>query len=181
MNLRGWLTAAGMLLGLSAVAAVIAFLPNDDLGDGNPMTKDGITTTDYPGGHHTDDDVDFAQDPPMGGLHDPAPLKCGVYDRPVREENALHTVEHGAVWITYDPSLSAADVAALKALLPEKHVLSPRDELPAPIVATAWNRQTQVSSVDAPLLQEFIDEYGDGHTAPEPTVSCVEGVEEFDD
>ena len=181
MNLRGWLTALGTVVGLGVVAAAIAFLPNDDLGDGNPVTEGGITTTDYPGGHHTDDDVDYAQDPPQGGLHDDEPLKCGVYDRPVREENVVHTLEHGAVWIAYAPELPETDVSKLAALLPEKGVLSPREELPAPIVVTAWNAQANVAGVGDPRLQEFIDEYSDGHTAPEATVSCAGGVEEFDD
>ena len=35
--------------------------------------------------------------PPAGGPHDPAWLDCGVYDEPVRDENAVHDLEHGTV------------------------------------------------------------------------------------
>lgn len=179
MNVRGWLTAAAWVVGLLIVGGAFFLLQRDEVGDGNPRTENGMTITEYEANHHTDDDVDYAQTPPMGGLHDDQPLKCGVYDEPVRDENAVHTIEHGAVWITYLPSLPAADVAKLEALLPEKHVLSPRDDLPSPVVATAWNRQLPVEGVDDPRLKAFVDEYADGHTAPED-VSCEDGVEEFD-
>ena len=40
---------------------------------------------------HTDEDVDYPTSPPAGGPHDPAWLDCGVYDEPVRDENAVLT------------------------------------------------------------------------------------------
>ena len=74
---------------------------------------------------HVDDDVDYDSVPPAGGPHDPAWLECGAYDAPVRDENAVHDLEHGGVWITYDPSLGDEDVAALEAALPDEGILSP--------------------------------------------------------
>ena len=52
--------------------------------------------------------------PPVGGAHDPEWLECGAYDAPVRDENAVHDLEHGTVWITYDGPARPADVAALE-------------------------------------------------------------------
>ncbi len=52
---------------------------------------------------HVPGDVDYDQAPPAGGDHDPAWLECGVYDAPVRDENAVHSLEHGTVWVTHDP------------------------------------------------------------------------------
>ena len=60
---------------------------------------------------HTEDDVDYEQVPPVGGMHDPVWLDCGAYDAPVRDENAVHDLEHGSIWITYQPDLGADDVA----------------------------------------------------------------------
>src|SRR5882672_1849597 len=48
--------------------------------------------------------------PPSGGAHNPTPLTCGYYDKQPPDEFAVHSLEHGAVWIAYDPSLSSADV-----------------------------------------------------------------------
>ena len=86
---------------------------------------------------HTTDDVTYPQDPPAGGAHAPVWLDCGVYDVPVREENAVHDLEHGTVWITHDPDLSADDVDALADQLPGNGIMSPREGLPSPVVVTA--------------------------------------------
>lgn len=58
-----------------------------------------------PAGDHTSGNVDYDQSPPAGGAHDPAWQNQGFYTDPVRDENAVHTLEHGAVWITYQPDL----------------------------------------------------------------------------
>lgn len=130
---------------------------------------------------HTEGHVDYDPVPPVGGPHDPVWLACGAYDAPVRDENAVHDLEHGAIWITYRPDLAAADVAALAGLLPDNGLLSPYDGLSAPVVVTSWGRQLVLTGVDDPRLPLFIEAFGDGHTAPEPFGSCEGGVRETAD
>ena len=113
---------------------------------------------------HVDGDVDYDTSPPAGGPHDPEWLDCGAYDAPVRDENAVHDLEHGAIWITYAPDLGSADVAALADVLPDNGLLSPYDGLPAPVVVTAWGRQLALTGADDPRLKMFVDAFGDGHT-----------------
>ena len=127
---------------------------------------------------HTEDDVDYTQVPPVGGRHDPVWLDCGAYDAPVRDENAVHDLEHGSVWISYDPGLGADDVQALTQVLPQNGILAPYDGLPAPVVVTVWGRQLRLTGADDPRLPLFIERFGDGHTAPEPFASCAGGVRE---
>ncbi|GAA2156755.1 hypothetical protein GCM10009844_45230 [Nocardioides koreensis] len=127
---------------------------------------------------HTADDVDYDQVPPVGGMHDPVWLDCGAYDAPVRDENAVHDLEHGSIWIAYQPDLGAGDVAALIDELPQNGILAPYDGLPAPVVVTAWGRQLRLTGADDPRLPLFVERYGDGHTAPEPFASCAGGVRE---
>lgn len=132
------------------------------------------------GAQHTTEDVDYPQTPPAGGEHDPIWLECGAYDEPVRDENAVHALEHGTVWITYDAEqLSDDDVDELESVLPDEGILSPYDGLPAPVVVTVWETQLQLTGADDPRLEQFIDEYGDGGTSPEPMASCHGGVERF--
>jgi hypothetical protein len=125
---------------------------------------------------HTLDDVDYPQDPPAGGPHAPVWLDCGHYDEPVREENAVHDLEHGTVWITYDPSLPDAAVDRLADRLPDNGIMSPRDDLPGPVVVTVWGAQLALDGPDDRRLGLFLEEYGDGHTAPEFGVTCHGGT-----
>lgn len=126
---------------------------------------------------HADDDVDYPQTPPAGGPHANEWLQCGEYDEPVRDENAVHSLEHGTVWITYDEGAVEDDeVEELADVLPDKGILSPYDDLPAPVVVTVWDHQLRLDGADDPRLALFLEEYGDSHTAPEPMASCEGGV-----
>jgi hypothetical protein len=130
---------------------------------------------------HTTEDVDYEQVPPVGGPHDPVWLDCGSYDEPVRDENAVHDLEHGTVWISYDPGLDDGDVAALAAALPDNGILAPYDDLPVPVVVTVWGHQLRLTGADDPRLPLFVGEYGDGASAPEPFASCQGGTREAPD
>ncbi|MDT0186747.1 DUF3105 domain-containing protein [Microbacterium sp. ARD31] len=125
---------------------------------------------------HTTGDVAYPQTPPAGGPHAPVWLACGVYDEPVRDENAVHDLEHGTVWITHDPDLSADDVERLAADLPDNGIMSPREGLPSEVVVTVWGAQLQLDGADDGRLALFLEEYGDGHTAPEFGVTCQGGT-----
>ena len=145
----------------------------------NPALK-AVKTYDYVGAQHTTDPVTYAQTPPVGGEHDPAWQNCGVYTQQLRNENVVHSLEHGTVWITYRPDLASTDVAklqsALDAVKDGKTILSPYAGLPAPVVITVWNAQLDLKSANDPRLATFISVYGDGHTAPEASVaSCAGG------
>jgi hypothetical protein len=138
----------------------------------------GVETFDVASADHTTEDVDYPQDPPAGGPHDPSWQKCQVYDAPIRAEHAVHSQEHGAVWITYQPDLPEEDVAALAAYAEDQPyvLISPYPELEDPVVASAWGAQLRLEEVDDPRLQAFIDRYaGNG---PERGASCTSGVEE---
>ena len=125
---------------------------------------------------HTADDIEYPQNPPAGGRHAPVWLACGTYDVPVRDENAVHDLEHGTVWITHDPDLSDMDIAVLAEQLPANGILSPREGLPAPVVVTVWGSQLQLDGADDGRLALFVEEYGDGHTAPEFGAGCAGGT-----
>lgn len=128
---------------------------------------------------HVEGAVDYAQTPPAGGEHHPAWLNCGVYDEPVPNENAVHSLEHGAVWVTYDPeALSDEDVSALRSALPSTYViLSPFEGLPSPIVLSGWNTQLEVDEAEDPRIAEFLEEYWLSQDVPEPGASCTGAID----
>jgi hypothetical protein len=122
--------------------------------------------------------VDYdGQLPPAGGEHYPVWQDCGVYDQPLRTEFGVHSLEHGAVWIGYDPALPESDVAALAGLYsPGDYLLiSPMEGLEAPVVASAWEVQLPLEGADDPRLPQFLAEYTQGERTPEPGAPCSGG------
>ncbi len=94
----------------------------------------------------------------------------------MRDENAVHDLEHGTVWITHDPGMSQSELDALAAQLPDNGIMSPHEDLPAPVVVTVWEAQLALDGADDERLGLFLEEYGDGHTAPEFGASCQGGT-----
>ena len=121
-------------------------------------------------------EVDYQCVPPPEGMHATVWWNCGFYDEPVRDENAVHSLEHGAVWLAYAPGLADADVEVLHDLAREneKVLAAPYEGLDdgVAVVATAWARQLMLESVDDPRLEEFVDLYQDGSQSPEVGASC---------
>ena len=105
-------------------------------------------------------------------------LNCGIYPNPVPNENAVHAMEHGAVWITYRPDLPADQVSILRQLVDKKTyvVLSPYPGPPAPVVASAWGAQLAMPSASDPKLAQFLDYYRQGPQTPEPGAPCTGGA-----
>jgi Protein of unknown function (DUF3105) len=127
---------------------------------------------------HTTAHVVYPQTPPVGGPHAPLPLNCGIYSAPVPAENAVHSLEHGAVWITYRPDLPADQVKSLQTIVRgQSHLLlSPFPGLPAPVVASAWGRQLRLGNASDPRLNRFIRVYRGGPQTPERGAPCSGGV-----
>ena len=123
---------------------------------------------------HVDGPVAYPQDPPAGGQHASQWLTCAVYTEPVPNENAVHSLEHGAVWITYRPDLDAAQVATLAEITRQSdhRLLSPYPGLDSPIVVTAWGYQLRLDNANDPRLMRFIEQYESGPTTPEPGAAC---------
>lgn len=126
---------------------------------------------------HSREPVEYPQTPPVGGNHHPTWQTCGVYDAPIKNEHAVHSLEHGAVWITYQPDLSAEETEALAALTRRgtHRLLSPYPGIDSPIIISAWGYQLKLESSDDPRLLEFIQQYEQGATTPELGATCGGG------
>lgn len=112
--------------------------------------------------------------PPAGGDHAAAWLTCGVYNQPQPNENAVHSLEHGAVWVTYNPDkVDSAGLDKLRSVLPSTYViLSPFEGLDAPVVASAWGAQVKLDGPDDERLELFLQKYWKSPAAPEPGALC---------
>lgn len=126
---------------------------------------------------HVNAPVPYEQAPPVGGQHAPMWLNCGVYSAPVPNENAVHSLEHGAVWVTYRPDLPPEQVSALREGMPSTYaILSPYPGLQAPVVVSAWGKQLELAGAKDPRLPLFIRQYRQGPQTPEPGALCTGGV-----
>ncbi|MGW5335226.1 DUF3105 domain-containing protein [Streptomyces bauhiniae] len=129
---------------------------------------------------HVSTKVTYPMHPPVGGNHDPVWLNCNgdVYQEPVRDENAVHALEHGAVWVTYTDRAKKADVDALAAKVKRTpySLMSPYADQDAPLILSAWGHQVSVQSASDPEVDKFFAAYVQGDQTPEQGASCTGGV-----
>jgi hypothetical protein len=179
---RPWgLIAAAIAVVLFAVVAIGYAVVQANRSEASEITDpseiEGLQTFEN-GGGHTPGPVDYPESPPAGGQHDPVWADCTgtVYDVDIRHENAVHSLEHGAVWITYNPAeVSEADIAALADLVEGEsgRFLSPYEGQDSPISIQSWNYQLKVESATDPRLQQYADFFTyNPDLYPEPGASC---------
>ena len=174
---------AGVGLLVIAGLAVVAITAAAMAGSGSKSIPSGTDVFAENDHTHVSTPVAYDHNPPAGGPHNPTPLNCGVYGEQVPNENAVHSLEHGTVWITYQPSLSASDVSSLVKLVTSNYVgteryilLSPYQGLPTSVVASAWGAQLKVQSASDPRLADFIHYYAGGAQGGEQGATCTSGV-----
>jgi hypothetical protein len=126
---------------------------------------------------HTTSTVTYAQSPPVGGDHSPVWADCTgtVYPEQIANENAVHTLEHGSVWITYKPGLAADQIDVLSKLVAGNQytLLTPYAGLKSNISLQAWGYQLFVDSASDPRIQTFIKDLKlNQSNTPELGASC---------
>jgi hypothetical protein len=161
-----------------AVAGFIAVLILVLLAMRPPAPPRGTESFEVPSREHVSGPVTYPQVPPVGGDHASQWQNCGFYSSPVPNETAVHSMEHGAVWITYRSDLNPDQVNRIRQItVGQSFILaSPYPDLPAPVVASAWGRQIRLDSAEDPRLEQFIAAFKQGPTTPERGASCGGGV-----
>ena len=178
---RRFALAAGALVIVLAVAggvAAVVLNARSDKAADDAVQLTGVKTYKNLTQNHVTGTVKYAQTPPVGGDHNPTWLNCGIYDKPVPNENAVHDLEHGAVWITYQPALAKSEVSALKKIVGSQTyiTMSPYTDLPNPITLSAWGIQMSVQNAEDPRIAKFIKTYKQGKQTPELGAACTGGV-----
>ena len=166
--------------GLTVIAVAIVLIVSacGSGGGGGPthaqLDIPGVVVEHAAGRSHRQGHIDYpGKKPPSGGDHNPSPLTCGFYDQQPPDEFAVHSLEHGAVWIAFVPSTSAADVAVLRAFAKQDHVLvTPYAGMDAPITLVAWEHRLELQSVTDPRLAQFVAAFRNAPTAPEQGAAC---------
>jgi hypothetical protein len=166
--MRIWIPIAVVVLGL---AVLVVFRLTESEVEGAVFVQAAI-----PNQHDADIQYEFGGLPPTGGVHRPTWQNCGIYLEPVAGEYAIHSMEHGAVWLTYHPDLPAGDVAALQDQVRNLSyvILSPYPDQDSDIVLTAWDVQLQLDSASDSRIGSFIDRYR--QTRGPESAPCSGGV-----
>lgn len=174
----------GIGAGIVAIVAVVAVIATFVIVNAIPQpepeaTAPTVETWEGLPGTHTNANVDYEMSPPAGGPHNAAWLNCGVYSEPQRDENAVHSLEHGALWATYNPDfVSDEEVDALRDALPDSYVvLSPYPDLDVHMAISAWGAQIKFTDPTAEEVADFIDEYWQSADVPEPGGLCTGAVD----
>jgi hypothetical protein len=171
----GPMVVGGIVLAFLITFVVVLVL--DVRQQGGSTAPNGVTSYPNLSQKHTEAPVNYPQSPPVGGPHNPVWQNCGFYSKPVRNEHAVHSLEHGAVWITYRPDLPKEQVDTIRNLASQSYVLaSPYPGLPSPVVASAWGKQLKLDSANDPRLEQFVSAYRQGPQTPEPGAPCTGGV-----
>jgi hypothetical protein len=132
------------------------------------------------GRDHVEGAVDYPMNPPVGGNHSQAWMTCDgtVYDKAIPNENAVHSLEHGAVWVTYKAGTPEADIKMLsdKVSRTPYTLMSPNEEQSGTIMLSAWSRQLTVDKASDPRVEQFFTKYVQGEQTPEPGAACSNGL-----
>ncbi len=136
---------------------------------------EGVIAYDYTGGDHSSDAVTYTESPPVGGTHNPAWQTCQFYDGKIANENAVHSLEHGAVWVTYTPDISESDKQKLENWAKDRPylIVSEYDDQVSPFVFSAWNNQLSLDSLGDKRATQFMNYFIQGPQTPERGASCT--------
>ncbi|MFH9575573.1 DUF3105 domain-containing protein [Streptomyces sp. NPDC017454] len=161
---------------------------SDTASDGKTSGKfvtgdDGVRTWEGDlGRNHVTEKVSYPAEPPVGGDHNQVWMNCNgdVYTEPLNNENAVHSLEHGAVWVTYTDKAPKAEVDKLAAKVKKTpySLMSPVDKQEDPIMLTAWGHQRTVTGADDPNVDKFFEKFVQGEQTPEPGAACTNGLSE---
>lgn len=136
-----------------------------------------VQAYEYQAADHVSTAVEYEESPAVGGPHHPAWWNCGVYDEPVPQEHVVHSLEHGAVWLSYRPDLPADQVSVLTELGAQDYmVVSPNPDQESPVVATAWGNQMTLETAEKDKLTRFVQQFKQGPQTPEPGATCTGGT-----
>jgi len=117
-----------------------------------------------------DQHAGYKTNPPTSGPH-AEPIAFNSYDTEIADENAIHNMEHGGIWITYK-DISEEEIAQLKDIQrkhPKSVILSPRSANDSRISVTSWQRLMHLEVVDVEMIESYIEK--NINRSPEPLAS----------
>lgn len=146
----------------------------------------GVTTPEAIAGHpietfsdagvndHREGDLTYDEIPPVSGQHAPSAAACGIHGEQIPDEQYVHSLEHGAVAVFYDPQQvdeqTITGIEDLAGSYDGETISAPYEGMDQPIYVTSWGERMALGSLDEEAVREYIDTFrGKG---PEPGSEC---------
>ncbi|MFB6303629.1 MAG: DUF3105 domain-containing protein [Haloferacaceae archaeon] len=170
---RGVLAAAGAValggcLGGGSGGGGIESKPLPDRGDESLLSD--VESFPSEGTEHVErgTTVEYDTYPPTSGPHYSGTVEAGFYEETPPMGDIVHTLEHGAVVIYYDPEALTDDARESLRAWANEHtgtwksvVVVPhaREDPEAPYVLTAWRHRLRMDEYDPEVVRAFLAEY----------------------
>ncbi|HEX2741256.1 MAG TPA: DUF3105 domain-containing protein [Rubrobacter sp.] len=121
--------------------------------------------------------IEYDRKPPTNGDHDPLWQNCGFYEKPLKDRHAVHSLDHGVVWVTFRPDLPKRQIKPLRSYGRENYVIvSPYPDQDAPVIVTSWRVQLELNGADDPRLRKFVNQFRISEIAPLSGNRCTLGI-----
>lgn len=101
---------------------------------------------------------EYNSNPPTSGWHYPGPAVPGFYEEPLPDEQVVHNLEHGEVWIAYKSDLDSSVIEQLREFAGPKTIITPRDANETDVALVAWTR-LDAFDLDEVLNVERINDF----------------------
>lgn len=110
----------------------------------------------------------YNSNPPTSGWHYSEPASWGIYNRELSDEQVVHNLEHGGIWISYKDidEETRLKLEKLAYRYPKSAILTPRAKNDGKISLAAWGRVLKLEAFDEGLIEQFIKKYR--NKSPEP-------------
>lgn len=164
------------LIALAGVAVWFFFLRSS-----TPDEINGHAITAFGGagvGDHSEQPQTYEMTPPVQGFHSSTPAACGVHATQLVDEELVHSLEHGAVALLFDPRATPEDIKELEALASEADenvVSAPYEGMEPAFAIASWGERMDLDELDIAAVNEYIDVFaGKG---PEAGRTCPNTVD----
>lgn len=135
------------------------------------------------GREHVPEDINvqYNSNPPTSGPHYSEWAAEKFYDKEIPDGHMVHNLEHGDIWISYNPRISADIKEQLKKFAGAKVVITARSKNDSDIAVAAWIRldtfNIENGVLDKTRISDFIKRYA--NRGPEKITGVPMGAREF--
>ncbi|MBI4359343.1 MAG: DUF3105 domain-containing protein [Candidatus Nealsonbacteria bacterium] len=106
---------------------------------------------------------EYTSDPPTSGPHYDQTARSGFREETISDQNLIHNLEHGDVWIAYHPRLADKIKEELKQFSAAKVIITPRATNETDMALAAWGRldafNIENNTLPVERIKDFIKRY----------------------